>query len=247
MSTTSLQPQIDEALRKAVRHFWSTRGDQGRRQGTGTGRKDAGNRASVTGGAHMDGFIELMKSIATSAGIPEAAVLSDGRRRTYLPGYFRPTKSWDLLIVLEGRLLAIAEFKSQVGSFGNNFNNRCEEAIGSAHDLWIAYRDGAFKPSPRPWAGFLMLLEDTERSRSPVKVEEPNFPVFAEFRDASYATRYSQLCLRLVRERLYDGACLLMSSERTGRRGEYSEPDAEVGFGNFCASLRAHLMAHAKR
>jgi hypothetical protein len=45
------------------------------------------------------------------------------------------------------------EFKSQIGpSFGNNFNNRTEEALGSATDIWAAYREGAFKPSSRPFA-----------------------------------------------------------------------------------------------
>jgi hypothetical protein len=41
-----------------------------------------------------------------------------------LPGYFRPTKEWDLLVILDGNLLASIEFKSQIGpSFGNNYNN----------------------------------------------------------------------------------------------------------------------------
>jgi hypothetical protein len=53
-----------------------------------------------------------------------------------LPGWYRPEKKWDLLIVSDGKLLAGIEFKSQVGSFGNNYNNRTEEAIGSATDIW---------------------------------------------------------------------------------------------------------------
>jgi hypothetical protein len=53
-----------------------------------------------------------------------------------LPGFFRPTKEWDLLAIHDGKLLAVIEAKSQVGpSFGNNFNNRTEEAMGSALDL----------------------------------------------------------------------------------------------------------------
>jgi hypothetical protein len=35
-------------------------------------------------------------------------------------GWYRPEKKWDLLIVSDGKLLAGIEFKSQVGSFGNN-------------------------------------------------------------------------------------------------------------------------------
>jgi len=59
--------------------------------------------------------------------------------------------------------VAAIEFKSQVGSFGNNYNNRTEEAIGSASDIWGAYREGAFKPSARPWLGYLMSRKRRSR------------------------------------------------------------------------------------
>ena len=59
-----------------------------------------------------------------------------GRRVLCLPGYFRPTKLWDLLVINQGRLVAALELKSQIGpSFGNNFNNRTEEALGTAIDF----------------------------------------------------------------------------------------------------------------
>jgi hypothetical protein len=114
-----------------------------------------------------------------------------------IPGYFRPEKSWDLLVVVDGALLASVEFKSQVGSFGNNYNNRTEEAIGVATDLWTAFREGAFSESPKPWLGWLMLLEDAPGSTRPVKVSEPFFRVFEEFRKVSYAERYEILCKKL--------------------------------------------------
>ena len=79
-------------------------------------------------------------------------------------------------------ILAGIEFKSQVGSFGNNYNNRTEEAIGSATDIWAAYREGAFKPSARPWLGYMMLLEEAPGSMRPVKAQEPHFKVFPEFK-----------------------------------------------------------------
>ena len=63
------------------------------------------------------------------------------KRLLELPGFFRPTKEWDLLVVKDGHLIAVIEAKSQVGpSLGNNFNNRTEEAMGSAIDLWKSYR-----------------------------------------------------------------------------------------------------------
>ena len=146
-----------------------------------------------------------------------------------------------------GRYPLGVEFKSQVGpSFGNNFNNRTEEALGSATDVWAAYREGEFNESPRPWLGYLMLLEDTPTSTCPVSVRAPHFPVFEEFRGSSYARRYEILLTKLVRERLYDAACFLMSDPERGRKGHYSEPSAELSFQNFVASLLAKAIAHVK-
>ncbi len=49
-----------------------------------------------------------------------------------------------------------------------------------------------------------MLLEDSDRSRSPVKVIQPHFAVFPEFKSASYRDRYAILVEKLLRDRLYD-------------------------------------------
>jgi hypothetical protein len=236
---------MNERLRKAVRHFWKTRQRQSRKQGAVTGQRDQGERSAVTGGAQMDGFVRLIKDLMKENGIPEAAVYCN--RHIELPGFFRPEKKWDLLVVMDDRLLASIEFKSQVGpSFGNNYNNRTEEALGSATDLWAAYRDGAFKPSARPWLGYMMLLEETEKSLSPVKVREPHFEVFEEFRDASYAKRYEILLTKLLRERLYDGACFLLTDRAKGAKGHYREPSAELSFQNFAQSLVARTIAYTR-
>ena len=150
-------------------------------------------------------------------------------------------------MVSQGQLLAVIECKSQVGpSFGNNYNSRTEESLGSATDLWAAYREGAFKPSQRPWLGYLMLLEDALGSANPVGVTESHFPVFDEFRGASYARRYELLLLKLVRERLYDAGCLILSSREAGIRGKFKEPSPELSFQNFASSLMAQAIAFLK-
>jgi hypothetical protein len=120
-----------------------------------------------------------------------------------LPGFFRPEKKWDLIVVHQDVLVAAVEFKSHIGpSFGNNFNNRSEEAIGSAQDIWTAFREGAFRTSDRPWLGFVMLLEDCEGSTRPVQVKQPHFDVFPEFQEASYSDRYKLLMTKLVLQEL---------------------------------------------
>lgn len=240
----SLSPEMEKGLQDAIKHFWSTRKTQAEKQGRVSGAKDTGARSAVTGGAQMNGFINLVKSLLCGNGLPEANVYCE--KYVELPGWYRPEKKWDLLIVSDSKLLAAIEFKSQVGSFGNNYNNRTEEAIGSASDIWAAYREGAFKPSARPWLGYLMLLEEAPGSLGPVRAREPHFKVFPEFKEASYAKRYELLLTKLVRERLYDSACFLMSNSKDGPKGRYVEPAAELSFQNFVTSLIAKAIAVAK-
>ena len=165
-----------------------------------------------------------------------------------LPGYFRPTKLWDLLVIDRGRLVAALEFKSQVGpSFGNNFNNRSEEAIGTAHDLWTAYREGAFGEQLRPFVGWMMLQEDAPASRTPVKDSSPHFPIFEEFKGASYAERYNILCRKLVQENLYTAASILTSPRAAFADGNYSEMAGMTGLRTFVSRLAGHVAAEAAR
>ena len=165
-----------------------------------------------------------------------------------LPGYFRPTKFWDLLVLNEGRLVAAIEMKSQVGpSFGNNFNNRTEEAIGTAHDLWTAYREGAFGKQPRPFVGWLIVVEDEKRSRSPVRDRSPHFPVFPEFQGASYLQRHDILCQKLTQEQLYTTASVIATPRAATDTGDFSELSAMTSLKTFVASLAGHIAAEAAR
>ena len=240
-----MSDELDNSVGEAIKLFWKTRAKQTKRQGSVSGQKDAGLRAAVTGGKHLDGFSDICRQLFLKAGVPEAHVYWQSKRE--LPGFYRAEKNWDLLVVADGQLLALVEFKAQVGpSFGNNFNNRTEEALGNATDLWAAYREGAFKPSSRPWLGYVFILEDCPGSRAPVKVKQPHFPVFPEFQGASYAKRYEILLTKLLRERLYDGASLLLSSKKEGLAGNYHCPCDELSFRTFAAGLSARAIAFAK-
>jgi hypothetical protein len=237
----SLQPYWQDRLSEAIRFFWKTRQTQSDKQGARSGSRDSGSRTAVTGGKQLDGFVELLRDYLEQAGLDRPCIYAS--RRVELPGWYRSEKKWDLLIVREGQLIAAMEFKSQVGSFGNNFNNRAEEALGNATDIWAAFREGAFKPSLRPWLGYVMVLEETKKSLSPIAVQEPHFKVFPEFRDASYAKRYEILLTKLVRERLYDSAALILTDRLTGKDGRYGEPSLELGAENLLISLKARAVA----
>ena len=236
----------EQKARKAVKAFWKKRKAATQKQ-IESGKPDQGERAGVTSGKNMDGFVALVIDIVRANGLAHAQI-HQKRAVLTLPGYFRLTKLWDLVVIHKSNLIATIELKSQVGpSFGNNFNNRTEEAIGTAHDLWTAYREEAFGKQPRPFVGWLMMVEDAAKSRSPVKDRSPHFPVFAEFKNASYLERYDLLCQKLVQEQLYTTASIITSKRSAATNGEFAEMSAMTGLKTFVTALAGHVAAEAAR
>jgi hypothetical protein len=230
---------LTEQTKLAVAHYWQTRLAQHHKQQRG-GKTDQGLRSAVTGGAQMDEFISLFTSLIAEAGIPERFVFR--KKAVELPGFFRPTKEWDLLVVKDRRLIAAIEAKSQVGpSFGNNFNNRTEEAMGSALDLWTAFRERAYLDSPQLFLGYFFMLEDCKASNQPVSVKEPHFKVLPDFVGASYMKRYELFCRKLVLERHYTASAFITSTSEDGVRGVYKTPAADLSMERFAKSLVAHV------
>ncbi|WP_022834838.1 PaeR7I family type II restriction endonuclease [Salisaeta longa] len=232
---------------EAVRLFWETRGKARAAQEERRTVSDRGNRAAVTAGKNMDGFIGLIKQIVIANGLGPGAIYSGAEtetahRHVTLPGFYRPVKDWDFLVIHKNQLVAALEFKSQIGpSFGNNFNNRCEEAIGMASDLWVAYREGTFGDIPRPFLGYIMLLEDDEGSRRPVSIRSEHFDTLEVFENASYAKRYDVMLRHLMQERLYDAGTLLLSSKEEGPSGIYTELGPPTGLKRLVSGLAGHV------
>lgn len=236
----------EKKTKDAVKAFWGNR-ERARKKQVEVGRIDQGERSGVTGGKNLDGFMALIMDLVKANGL-EHADIHQSRALVTLPGYFRPTKLWDLVVIHRGHLIAAIELKSQGGpSFGNNFNNRTEEAIGTAHDFWTAYREKAFGEQPRPFVGWLMVVEDALRSRSPVGDKSTHFPVFPEFQGASYLQRYDILCQRLVLEQLYTSASVIASPRSAVKTGTYSELSEMTGMKAFVRSFAAHIASEAAR
>lgn len=246
---------IDRRLKEAVQNYWNARAKNKEKQ-VESGKIDAGTRGEVTGGTQMGALEVLISDVLCDAGLKRLDVRT--RTALELPGYFRATKKWDLIVISDGQLVLAMELKSQSGSFGKNFNNRCEEAIGSAKDLWTAYRAEAKcfgATAPPPFVGYLFLLEDHDEVKVPVKNSEPYFPVDPAFRGhpskgkdgttayggVSYSKRYELLCRRLVLDRLYSSACFLMATN--SRRTKITEPAADLTFRKFAAALRGHAVS----
>jgi len=230
----------------AVKTFWTTR-EVAKKKQRQQGKTDQGERAGVTAGKNMDGFLGLILDIVKANGLRHAEI-HRSRTMLTLPGYFRPTKLWDLLVIHKGELIVAIELKSHVGpSFGNNFNNRTEEAIGTAHDLWTAYREGSLGKQPRPFVGWLMLVENAPGSRKSVHAKSPHFPICAEFKEASYLERYNILCQRLVQEQLYTTASVIAAPREASKTGKYSELSPMTGIKTFVTSLAGHVAAQSAR
>ncbi|MBN1459678.1 MAG: restriction endonuclease [Armatimonadetes bacterium] len=214
-----LPPDLDAKVRTAVKHFWATRTAQARKQQRGR-KVDQGARSAVTGGAQMDGFLDLFAELALGAG----ARPRDIRRgtRAVLPGLFRPATQWDLLINRGSQVVCAYKFACQTGpSSAKALAKITEEAIASAHDLWGAYRRSAINFDIQPWLGFVLVAQDAQPCSTVRSAED--------------------FCRRLVLERLYSDASLLLAA----KDGSYIEPAADLSLTHLCRILVARVAIHA--
>ena len=236
-------PYSEEQLRRkvadAAAFYWKTRRRQAASQKK-RGVKDSGTRGQVTGGRHLDGFARLVQEICIKAGFRKNEIFFD--REVPVPGYYRPQKNWDVVLLRDGKLVAAIELKSQSGSFGNNFNNRSEEVLGVSRDFWMAYRERVFGVTEAPWLGYLFFLEDAPSSGRAVALANSRLSPLPVFKDTSYLRRYEILCERLVLERDYTATALLVSDSKTASVRDGGE---SVGALKFFKSLYLYLAARS--
>lgn len=211
--------------------YWTSR-DEARLAQQAKGAVDVGERAGVTSGAHLDHIARLFAQVCIDSGAPPSQVYykaprDDPNKRANvargftLPGWFRPTKQWDVVVHhgYEGarQPIVVIELKSQNGpSYGNNANNRAEEAIGNAYDLRRASEEALFQGTP--WTGYVFVVEDDIRSAGTVESrdKEPGFfTTSSVFNQWTYLTRVQQLCERLVAEEMYDSAWAVATARPT--------------------------------
>ncbi len=184
----------------------------------------------------MDDMSKLIADVFISSGLPTTSVHC-GRSKLELPGYFRPEKKWDIVAVHDGKLVAAIELKCIASSYGNNMNNRAEEAMGNAVDLAHAIRSGLVG-SHVPWLGYVFVIRDEVASRRGVGVKQPHFAVDGAFVDASYQERARLLCSRLALERLYDKTWFVVADPDSS---SVFEPDREMTWAKFEAAIRGKV------
>lgn len=230
-------PNYESQVDAAVGDYWSVRKSQADRS-RDSGVLNTGIRAEVTGGRHLDALQELVVSLFVDAGIPSHLI--DVKKRP-IAGYFRRDKSWDVVVMVADRVVGIIELKSMAGnSPGQNYNNRTDEALGQALDVWKAVERQIINSPLRPWLGYFMLLEDNDAFNTPVKARRAVWEPDSAFEGASYSDRYVIFFERMVRERLLDAACLLMGDKNSGA---VRFPSTNLSFQAFAAAVRGRCLS----
>lgn len=226
-----LPRDLDARVRAAVRHFWDMRSTQAQKQRQ-SGSVDHGARSAVTGGAQMNGFIDLFADLALWAGARPENILRGSQ--AMLPGLFRPSRQWDLLVKREEQVVCAYEFASVTGlATEEELDRRTDEAIASAHDLWGVYGRHAINFDIQPWLGYVLVAATEDGLRPASRTRARINDVLPEFRQATSVHRYELLCSRLVRERLYSDAALLLVK----KDGTYAGPADDLSLAHLCRVL----------
>ena len=109
-------------------------------------------------------------------------------RKACVPGYYRPSKTWDLVVKYGNLIVVVIELKSLTRSHGNNYNSRIEECLGCFADLEMYYnKNGGY----RPYVGYLLLMDDSENTN---KIRKCSVPVLKKFEDSGYLQRSKAFC-----------------------------------------------------
>ncbi len=218
-------------LDRALRSWGDIRFAQAARATKG-GNAQEGSRSAVTGGKHLDGIDLLVREELQAAG-GNSLEFRTGRGAT-VPGYYRPTKAWDLLTLQDGQPVLAVEYKSMKGSEGKNLNNRADEVFGVAEDLRQAEERKLLPQTMR--RAYVFVMGMTEESTVPVGV-----PAVAAgetdtvFAGASYFERAAIMCERMQETGLYHFAWAVGLREDPF---DWTEPREAVNWENFSRGLR---------
>lgn len=238
--------RFDEDIKKAVTSFWDARnGGKG-----------------VLSGKTLHSFLKIIEQLIIDCKLPDAKIHT-GKNTSQLPGYFRPHKAWDIVVMSGEKLVAAIELKSQVGSIGNNFNNRTEEVLGSASDLNCAIAENAFGDGAAIFRGYVIFVEKSAKTLKTPKITMSYFPVmpgflldesgrgksYARRKDGSYPRvsgisyldRYDLMCQRLKDKKIYTSAAVVALPNEHHHLGNYEFVSRKTSIEAFLYDLAHHI------
>lgn len=232
---------FEERVSSAVQSFWNVRAEAG-----------------VRSGRTLDAFVEVIEWVVRTNGMPDAVVKTGQKAK--IPGFFRPSKSWDIVVLNHGTLIAAIELKSVADSFGKNANNRTEEALGSGVDVKEAFAENIYDGITKLFTGYIILVEDCSDTQKNIDIEMPDFKAMREFvvSDAEYAKyirgddgfypkkisgrsymdRFDILCRHMMQKQLYTTATVIKSVRDDN---SFSYVSRETGIKNFLLTLASHI------
>jgi hypothetical protein len=192
-------------------------------------RKGGGRETAVKGTAldRMATCIEdIIKDISTDFSILKG-------RKASVPGFFRPSKNWDIVIKRDNVILAVIELKSLTRSHGNNFNNRVEESLGNAIDLRVYHEH---MEMTCPFIGYLLLIDDSVETNKKRNTSSAH-GTLEKFKNTGYFERAHILCDHLNSKNIYHSAQVISYQHISGDIAVESK-----GFEQFITSLQENLI-----
>lgn len=201
-----------------LEHFWSEKGravERSRIDGTvghGTQARDA---------RHMRRLARFVRQMFIDAGLDESDVIVDG----VIPGYYRRSKNWDVVALHKGHLVGVVELKSQVGSEGNNGNNRIEEALGNSFDAHFTQEMTGVFGNLSMWRAFCMVFGSDMSTAAPIRISKrPLFEFDPAFVPMTYGSQLVVMTERMMQTGVYDAAWLVTSWQDRDGYVLYDEP-----------------------
>ena len=225
-------------MKKALLTMYCNMEEAARKQES-RGSHDQGARSKVTSGKHLNIVAEAIKLDLIDRGFDPDSVYYENACLA-LPGWFRPTKDWDLMVFDGEDLIAAIELKSISSSFGNNCNNRTEESLGSAVDMYHAIKNDLvpYRSAP-PVVGYALVVRLCPGSTTPPKIKRKAiYPIDPAFKGASYLERLTILGRRLLSERLYQAVWVVAVDPMTGN---VEEPDPALSYDKFLTRIEGQL------
>jgi hypothetical protein len=225
-----MTPDEYARITRAMDEWISVKLEQGQRA-QNSGNAQGGTRSQVTGGKHLRGVNQLVVDEIRNTGATDLELRFD--RRATLAGWYRNSKSWDLLVLQRRTPILAVEYKSMSGSEGKNLNNRADEVFGIAEDARQAEAHGILPPNLR--RAYVYLMEVTPAVQYPVGPGRPFGRTDPIFDQASYLDRMAIMCERMRDSGLYHLVWAVgVIREPVG----FMEPSVNVGWDRFAADLR---------
>lgn len=225
--------QTEARITAALRAWVDLRAQQSIASVAG-GRAQTGRRAAVTGGKHLEPLSALIVEQVQSLGVGGLELRHN--RAATLAGYYRPSKSWDLLVMREGAPLLAVEYKSMSGSEGKNLNNRADEVFGIAEDARAAETHGILPEGLL--RAYIFVMGANDDSTRPVGVGNVIGNPDPVFNGASYLQRMAIMCERMRDSGLYN---LVWAVGVVEEPFSWFEPRTSVGWDAFTAAMRRAL------